>query len=109
MATAISLNAPITANPGDEFSFVASPSSLFGSQYHTQVDGADPAVIVIGIYGPNNPNLGKARNKVGQAYVDRTLPKGVYRITVTGATAPYHIVVTTNSWWKKVWGQEASA
>lgn len=102
MATELFEDDPVQAQPGEEFTFSASPGWL-GTQYHIQVDGAGNAAI-IGVWGPNNPVLGKARNKPGQNYVDRTLSKGKWRITVYNAASPYQIVVTRNSWWHKVFG-----
>jgi hypothetical protein len=94
------LDTPVRGNPGDEFSFACNTNN---TQYHIQVDGVGPGVI-IGVWGPNNPSLGKARNQAGKTYVDRTLTAGSWRITVQDAQGPYTIVVTANSWWKKVFG-----
>lgn len=102
MPTELILEQQIDANPGDEFEFNAKPGFL-GTQFHVQVDGAGKN-IVIGVWGPNNPHLGKARNKAGQPYVNRTLPKGKWRITVEGAPGPYQIVITKRSWFHKVFG-----
>lgn len=90
----------VEASPGDEFVFNCTTS---WTQYHIGVNTHDSS-LVIGVWGPNNGTLGKARNKPGQKYVDRTLPKGTWRITVTGVSSPYEIRVTANSWWKKVFG-----
>jgi hypothetical protein len=100
MPTQLILEQQVTANPGDEFVFRAKPGPL-SMQYHVRVDGVDPGV-VIGVWGPNNPGVGKARNKPGQTYVDRTLSKGNWRITVEGASGPFLIVVTKNSWFHGV-------
>jgi hypothetical protein len=100
----LSLESSVLGQPGDEFSFTANPTPVIGSQYHIVVTDADPDRLIIGVYGPDNPTLGKARNKYGLNYVDRTLPKGQYRITVEGPTSPYHITITRNPWWKKIFG-----
>lgn len=109
MVNTLTLDTPETGNVGDEFSFRATPNSWLGTQYHLAVTGVPVAGLIIGIWGPDNPTLGKARNKPGQAFVDRTLPAGTYRITVTGAAAAYEISIATNSWWKKIFGSEHPA
>lgn len=102
MTTTLLLDNPVSARPGDEFNFDARPGWL-GSQYHVEVHGATSA-LEIGVWGPDNPNLGKARNKPGEAFVNRTLPKGTWRITVQNVGGPYEIVVTKRSLWNQWFG-----
>lgn len=108
----LQLDQIVEGNPGDEFEFVSTSGRFFQTQYHFEVDSTDPK-LVIGVWGPNNPSLGKARNKPGQKFVDRTLPKGAYRITVQREIGPrqfedldepYKIVVKKNWIGKKVFG-----
>jgi hypothetical protein len=104
--TILALNVPTDAQPGDDFSVDLSSSSwfpsLFGTQYHVQVEPYVPGA-VIGLWNPDGSGL--ARNKPNLPYLDRT-PKGpgVHHVTVTGQTKPYRIAVTPNSWINKQFG-----
>lgn len=108
MATRLQLDQPIVGNPGDEFEFESTSGRFFQTQYHFEVDSPDPKT-VIGVWNPDGS--GKARNKPNQKFVDRTLPKGVYRITVQREIGPrqfedldepYRIVAKKN-WLGKKW------
>lgn len=102
MSIPLAVNSSYDANPGDEFRFTPNPG-WFGTQYRIQVDGVPVMGLVIGVWQSNGS--GKARNKVGQNFVERTLPKDNYKITVEGASGPYKITIGENSWWHKVFGR----
>jgi hypothetical protein len=91
---------PVAGHPGDEFSFLC-PTTL--SEYRIAVTGVGQDV-VIGLWGPNDPELGKARNASGQTFIDKMLGQGAWRITVDNAPGPYTIGITTRTWRERIFG-----
>lgn len=97
----IQLGQTLQQQPGDVLAFYSNNHSLFGSQFHFQVNTGTTST-VIGIYASNG--VGKARNQVGSLSVDKVLAKGEYIVVVTGEPGPYRIKVTQNSLAKKIFG-----
>jgi hypothetical protein len=97
----IGVGQSLRANPGDTFRFDPPDAS---TQYHFEVTPSE-ATLVIGCWkGSQAKGNGVARNKPGVPYVDHVCGAGSFVYSVAGATGPYAVKLTANSWFKRVFG-----